>query len=68
VFITGGGGGGLEDSCTAEVPESQLTNCVHHNMIVELGCDQARIWARDFDGNILDQIVMNEDGSYEVVP
>jgi len=26
------------------------------------------VWARDFDGNILDQIVLYEDGSYEVTP
>jgi hypothetical protein len=68
VFITGGGGGGLEDECILDISQSQLTNCVHHHTLVELGCEQARIWARDFDGNILDQIVLYEDGSYEVTP
>jgi hypothetical protein len=68
VIITGGGGGGLEDECILDISQSQLTNCVHHHTIVELGCDQARIWARDYDGNILDQIVLNEDGSFEATP
>ena len=67
-IITGGGGGGLEDECILDISQSQITNCVHHHTMVELGCDQARIWARDYDGNILDQIVLNEDGSYEVAP
>jgi hypothetical protein len=68
VFITGGGGGGTEDPCIGVVPESRFTNCVHHHTLVELGCDQARVWARGIDGSILDQIVLNEDGSYEVIP
>jgi hypothetical protein len=69
VFITGGGGGNLEADCTADdVPQSRIHNCVYHHTLVELGCDQARVWARDYDGNILDQIVLNQDGSYEVVP
>jgi hypothetical protein len=68
VLITGGGGGGLEDPCVGDVSESRFSNCVHHHMIVELGCDQARLWARDFDGNILDQVVLHQDGSYQVAP
>ncbi|HUU00041.1 MAG TPA: metallophosphoesterase [Myxococcota bacterium] len=68
VIITGGGGGGLEDPCIGDVPESQFSNCVHHHTLVELGCAQARVWARDFDGNILDQVVLHEDGSYQVAP
>jgi len=67
VFITGGGGGGMEDSCPTDVPESQIANCVHHATLVELGCEQARVWARGIDGSILDQIILYEDGSYEVI-
>jgi len=66
VFITGGGGGSLEGDCSTDISQSQLSNCVYHHMIVELGCEQARLWARDYEGNILDRVVLNEDGSYEL--
>lgn len=69
VFITGGGGGTLESDCSAtDVPQSRIHDCFYHHMIVELGCDRARLWARDFDGNILDRIELNDDGSYRVLP
>lgn len=67
-FITGGGGGGLEpqERCDDGLPQSRVANCVHHHMTIELGCDDARIWARDVEGDLIDELTLHPDGTYEV--
>jgi hypothetical protein len=70
-IITGGGGGGLENTeekCVRELPEARHQACVHHHVTLELGCEHAEVWSRDFDGNIIDRVVLHEDGSYEPAP
>jgi len=68
-ITTGGGGGGLEseDICDDALPESRFHECVHHEVTVELGCETARLWARDIDGQVIDELILHPDGSYEPV-
>lgn len=65
----GGGGGGLEteERCSNGLPESKFHACVHHAVMVDLGCEEAHVWARDIDGNKFDELVMYPDGSYAPV-
>jgi hypothetical protein len=62
----GGGGGGLEpdEKCDDGIPQSRAHACVHHAVMVDLGCESARVWARDIDGNKIDEIVLLPDGSH----
>jgi len=69
VIITGGGGGDPDpqERCDSDLPEARVQQCVHHHVTVELGCEQAEVWARDVDGNIIDRVLLNRDGSHEAV-
>ena len=69
-ITSGGGGGGLEpdERCDDGLPQAEKHACQHHHILVELGCDSARIWARNFDGQVIEELIMQADGSYELVP
>jgi hypothetical protein len=68
VITTGGGGGGLEpqEQCIDSLPEGRVHECIHHHVGIELGCEQAKVWAKDMDGNVIDSFVLFPDGHIEL--
>jgi hypothetical protein len=48
-FITGGGGGGLDEICRS-LPEVQFTHIAHHHLLVEAGCTELTVSALELDG------------------
>jgi hypothetical protein len=70
VITTGGGGGGLESEeiCTRPVSESRAQRCVHHHTLVDIGCEEAQVWARDYEGNLIETLALHPDGSHELLP
>jgi 3',5'-cyclic AMP phosphodiesterase CpdA len=69
VITTAGGGGGLDDIalCDDGVPEARYQRSVHHHVTVDTACDEAEVWARDIDGNVIERLRLLPDGSYEVI-
>jgi hypothetical protein len=68
-ITTGGGGGGVEpeERCDNGLPEARYHRCVHHHVLVETGCDSCRVRARDVDGNVIEEMLLHPDGTYQVV-
>lgn len=66
--ITSGGGGGTlepQERCDDGLAEARVQSCVHHHVLLELGCERARVWARDNQGGLIEQFVLHPDGHIE---
>jgi hypothetical protein len=60
VFITGGAGGGLDDVCrpTKDFPQPWMGRYVHHRLVVDAGCDEFVVEARDLDDALIDRVAI----------
>jgi acid phosphatase type 7 len=60
VFVTGGGGAGLEDEagCTREIESLEVIHSVHHHVTVDLGEESALVQAVDMDGKVFDAVTI----------
>jgi hypothetical protein len=69
VITTAGGGGGLDNIalCDDGVPEARFQRSVHHHVTVDTACDEAQVWSRDVDGNVIERLRVLPDGSYDVI-
>ena len=58
---TGGAGGGLDSWCEPEdaLPQPWFSDYVHHRTIVDAGCDELTIEARDLDDRLVDRVVLH---------
>ena len=69
-ITTGGGGGNLEQQAWCDddviIDEARFSLAVHHHVSVELGCEQARLWAKDMEGNIIEEVDIFLDGSHQL--
>jgi len=67
-IVTGGGGAGLDtmEQCTRVTPQNELTLSVHHHVEVDLDSERAEFKVIDYTGNLIDRMVMQPDGSYEI--
>jgi len=63
VFVTGGGGGGLDtdEGCTFEVPELVFRRSLHHHLTVDLGDEQAVVRALSTEGEEVDRVVLERE-------
>jgi predicted phosphodiesterase len=63
VFVTGGGGGGLDtdESCTNALPELVMRRSEHHHLVVELGDGQATVRAVSVDGEEFDRVTLDRE-------
>ncbi len=61
LITTGGAGGGLDHECEQEGdwPEPWVGIYEYHYTIVEADCEAMTITAHDFDGELLDQVVVS---------
>jgi len=59
-IISGGGGGSLDKKCV-DFENVTVEHYVHHHLIMDLGCDTARIGAWDLEGQEFDWIVLDAD-------
>jgi hypothetical protein len=69
VITTAGGGGGLDDIalCDDGIEEARYQQSVHHHVTVDTACDEAQVWARDIDGNVIERLRLLPDGSHDVI-
>ena len=60
VFVTGGGGAGLEseEGCVNEVPQLAMLRSVHHFLTVDLEGETATVRAVDLDGEVFDSMTL----------
>ena len=63
VFVSGGGGAGLEDEagCTRETPSLQTMRSIHHHLTVDLGEESALVQAVDTDGEVFDAFTLSAE-------
>lgn len=65
-FVTGGGGGALDEWCT-NWPQTTVVHYAHHFLNVTVGCETLRIEATYPNGEVFDWLVLRADPYGEAV-